>query len=129
MRNQQEHIEQRELFYKLSLVPWQGGFLSEFFYAVPNAGTTGGRRGAIAGSRRRAEGVKSGVPDVECPISAGGFSGLHIELKRLDGVPSDVSPSQKRWIERLRKCGRRAEVAYGCEEAWKIICDYLGIKT
>ncbi len=81
----------------------------------------------LAGARRQAEGVKAGVPDVECVLPAKGFTGLHIEFKRADGVPSDVSAKQREWLERLRKCGRKAEVAFGAEQAWQIITSYLGI--
>lgn len=55
-------------------------------------------------------------------------TGLHIEMKRKDGVPSDVSDAQKKMMARLTKCGRACVVAFGEEQAWKYLCDYLGIK-
>jgi hypothetical protein len=82
----------------------------------------------MAGARRKAEGVTAGVPDIECMVPMAPYTGLHIELKRADGKPSDVSTEQRKMISRLNDCGRKAEVAYGCDDAWKILCGYLGIK-
>jgi len=122
-----ESIEQQAFFGKLRTVPYAGETLREYCWAVPNAGTTGGRRGVLAGARRKAEGVTSGVPDIECAIAARGFHGLHIELKRPDGVPSDVSAKQQEMMDRLRRAGRKCEVAFGWEHAWKILIEYVGL--
>jgi hypothetical protein len=82
----------------------------------------------LAGMRRKAEGVTPGVPDIECMVAVAPFTGLHIEMKRKGGKPSDTTEAQLTMIQRLRACGRRATVAYGADDAWKILCDYLGIK-
>jgi hypothetical protein len=82
----------------------------------------------LAGLRRKAEGVTAGVPDIECMVQAKGFTGLHIEMKRADGKPSDVSADQKVMLARLEACGRKCVVAYGCEQAWAALTDYLGLK-
>jgi hypothetical protein len=125
----QEHDEQVAFFRKIDRVPWNGETLRDYCFAVPNGGTNGGRRALLAGVRRKAEGVSSGVPDVECVISSRGYTGLHIEFKRADGVPSDVSTAQREWLDRLRKCGRKAEVAFGAEQAWRIITEYLKLEV
>lgn len=122
-----EHEEQVAVFRRASVFPHNSGFLREYLWAVPNAGTTGGRRAMLAGARRKAEGVSKGVPDIECCIAMPPYTGLHIELKRADGVPSDVTKEQKEWLIRLRRCGRKAEVAFGQDHAWKILMEYLGI--
>lgn len=106
--------------------------LSSYLVAVPNAGTTGGRRAMLAGVRRKAEGVKAGFPDIECIIAIAPFTGLHIEMKkpRKDGGKDrDVSKEQKEWMMRLEDCGRKCVVAFGRNEAWVYLCEYLGIKT
>jgi hypothetical protein len=124
-----EHTEQVALFRLLEKIPYRGGKLRDFCYAVPNGGTTGGRSALLAGARRKAEGVTAGVPDIECMIAVPPYSGLHIEMKKADGVPSDVSEAQHRMIDRLRSCGRKCEVAFGAAQAWKILAEYLDIKA
>lgn len=50
-------------------------------YHIPN----GGSRHKAEAARLRAEGVRSGVPDLCLPVPRGGCHGLYIELKRLRG--------------------------------------------
>jgi hypothetical protein len=123
-----ESAEQIALFRLAAYRKYKDGTVRDYIYAVPNAGTRGGKRAMLAGVRRKAEGVTAGVPDVECMVSSGDYSGLHIELKRADGKPGDVSASQKTMMARLTKCDRKCVVAYGCDDAWKELCNYLGIK-
>jgi hypothetical protein len=82
----------------------------------------------LAGVRRKAEGVVSGVPDIFCHVAKDGYHGLFIEMKREDGVPSDVSATQKIVMGRLTGCGYKCVVAFGASNAWKEICSYLKIK-
>lgn len=82
----------------------------------------------LAGVRRKAEGLTAGVPDIECMVAMAPFTGLHIEMKRADGKPSDVSAAQKEVMARLTACGRKCTVAFGADEAWKQLTTYLGIK-
>ena len=82
----------------------------------------------LAGVRRKAEGVTAGVPDVECFFAVAPHTGLHIEFKRKDGKPSDVTDAQQRMMERMTKCGRKCVVAFGADQAWNYLCEYLGIK-
>jgi len=128
-RKYQEHDEQVEFFRFISYIPYRGKKLREFCFAVPNGGTVGGRAAAIAGARRRAEGLTPGVPDVECFVASKGFTGLHIEFKRVDGVPSDVKKEQRDMMDLMRACGRKCEVAFGAAHAWKILAEYLDIKA
>jgi len=53
------------------------------------------------------------------------YTGCHIELKRLDGVPSDVSHAQKDMMKRLESCGRKCYVAYGAGDAFEKLWAYL----
>ena len=92
-------------------------------YHVPN----GGSRNKIEAARLRAQGVKSGVPDLCLPVARGGNHGLYIELKRQrDGR---ISEEQVRWIDGLLEQGYAAAICKGWQEAASVIIDYLQRKT
>lgn len=88
-------------------------------YAIPN----GGKRAIKTAIALKAQGVKSGVPDMCLPVSRGGYHGLYIELKRQKG--GTVSETQKSWITALAEQGYKAVVCRGAEEAIKVIKEYL----
>ena len=77
---------------------------------VPN----GGNRNAITGAKLKRQGVKPGVPDVLIFLPK---SGIAIELKRSNGVPSDVRDTQKKWLTELESRDWLTKVAYGADEA------------
>lgn len=73
------------------------------------------------------EGLKKGYPDVliDYPVVAKNapvehFHGLRIEAKRARGVPSDVKPEQRGWINQLNAMGYCAVVAWGADDM--IVC-------
>lgn len=82
-------------------------------YHVPN----GGSRNKIEAARLRAQGVKSGVPDLCLPVARGASHGLYIELKRQRG--GRISEEQVRWINGLLKQGYAAAICKGWQEAAK----------
>jgi hypothetical protein len=127
-----EHDEQVAVFRWAATKRWpsrdSATTLNDFMYAVPNAGTAGGKRAMLAGLRRKQEGVKSGIPDWESPLAVASFTGFHCEMKRSDGTPSDVSAAQRKQIAMLESCGRKCVVAFGADEAIAQFCEYLGIK-
>ena len=89
---------------------------------VPNEGHgRRGKEGAIRGARLRAEGLKSGVPDVLIfdKNSRPGSVGLAIELKRVKG--GRVSEDQKRWLEELEKRGWVCRVCRGFDEVHQVL--------
>ena len=88
-------------------------------YAIPN----GGKRAIKTAIALKAQGVKSGVPDMCLPVARGGDHGLYIELKRQKG--GVVSETQKSWITALAKQGYKAVVCKGAEEAIGTIKEYL----
>lgn len=88
-------------------------------FAIPNAG----KRSMITASILKAEGMKSGVPDLFIPIAKNGYHGLFIEMKKVKG--GTVSDTQKVWLEALNKNGYLAVVARGHAEAIKIIEEYV----
>lgn len=78
-------------------------------------------------ARLRAQGVKSGVPDLCLPVARGGNHGLYIELKRQRG--GRISEEQVRWIDGLLEQGYAAAICKGWQEAASAIIDYLQRKT
>ena len=69
------------------------------------------------------------MPDIECFVPMAPYTGLHIEMKRVDGVPSDVSKAQREVMARLESQGRKCVVAFGVLDAWVKLCEYLKIKN
>lgn len=93
----------------------------DLLFAVPN----GGDRKAHVGGRMKAEGVKSGVPDMCWPIKRFGYAGLWIELKK----PSELgkknqgrSDKQIWWQKRLLEQGYAVVTAFGWQAAcWVLV--------
>ena len=92
-------------------------------YHIPN----GGSRGKAEAGRFKAEGVKSGVPDICLPVARGEYHGLYIELKRRKG--GRLSVNQRIWIDELRRQGYCATVCNGWEQAVAVIVAYLEGRT
>jgi len=90
-------------------------------YHTPN----GGARSYGTAGRLKAEGVKSGVPDICLPAAKGKYHGLYIELKV---KPNKPTIEQKWWIEQLNKADYYATVCYGWEEASATIEKYLSLE-
>ncbi len=87
-------------------------------YHIPNEG----KRSKATGGRLKAQGLKSGVPDVCLPTAHGGYIGLYIEMKVKPNRPTE---NQKKWLRSLRDVGHLTAVAYDWEEAKNLIEDYL----
>lgn len=111
-------------------------------FAIPNGDQRGdgSHKGAqIAGARLKAEGMRSGVPDVFCAVPlhisrADGSGlwqfGLFIEMKRVGAHTKkngDCSDEQLDWHERLRSQGFAVAVCYGGIHARDTILSYLGL--
>lgn len=112
-----EHGEQ------VALIQWVEWSLTRYpcldlLYAIPNGGH---RHKAVAG-RLRAEGVRSGVPDLCLPVASKGFHGLYVEMKAVGGRESD---NQKWWRTRLTEEGYRSVVCVGVDQAITAITQYL----
>lgn len=91
----------------------------KLLYHIPNEG----KRSARTGARMKAEGLRSGVPDICLPVARGGHHGLYIELKRRKN--SRVTQKQLDWIADLVAQGYVAAVCRGCDEAISLITRYL----
>lgn len=112
-----ESVEQIHLFRWADLQSQKQPLLS-LLYHIPN----GGHRHITTARRLKAEGVKSGVPDLCLPVSRQGKNGLYIELKRKGNAPSD---NQRAWLTALRDQGYAVAVCYNWQEAAQEITDYL----
>lgn len=124
-----EHDEQVAFFRRAAYRKYGDGTVRDYIYAVPNALGRGGKAAMLQMLRLKAEGLTKGTPDVECMVAVKPYTGLHIEMKKPDGTPSDIKPWQTTMMARLTKCGRKCVVAYGQDQAWKALTDYLGIKN
>jgi len=116
-REMSEHDEQVALFHWARLSEGRWPELALLF-AIPN----GGKRHIRVAAKLKAEGVKTGVPDMCLPVARGRQHGLFIELKH---GRNTATASQARWIDRLRAAGYRTEVVWECEGARRVIEDYL----
>lgn len=99
----------------------------KWLHAIHNQG----HGDAIRGSRAKAEGVRSGIPDIFLPYPAGTLHGLYIELKKPSSKPvretskGGLSKEQIEFAKFARANGYGWQVCYGWVEAAKIIELYL----
>lgn len=115
-----ESVEQINLF---RWANWQMGAHPElkWLYHVPN----GGFRNKATAGRLKAEGVKSGVPDLCLPVPRGAYHGLYIEMKRIKG--NTTTEDQDDWLEFLTHQGYYTDVCKGWEAATHVILEYLAL--
>lgn len=110
-----------EEFYRLAeAIKW--------IHAIPNGGTRGGdkRSAMIAGANMKAEGVKTGVSDIDVPYAAHGYHGFKIEMKA-PGKLNGESKEQKEYGAYLKQCGYLYAVFDNWADALKAIKWYLSI--
>ena len=115
-----EHQIQAAVIYQWKLMHHRYGLPEYALYAVPN----GGRRDAITGARLKAEGVRSGILDLNLDVARGLYHGLRIELKR-PGAINNTSDAQDEVIVYLRKAGYLVAVCDDPEKCINIIKAYL----
>jgi hypothetical protein len=111
-----EHIEQCKVIAFCDSYP-----MLRNTFAIPN----GGKRTMVTAMKMQAEGLRSGVPDLQICLPTDKYHGLFIEMKKLKG--SSLSENQKDWINRLNEAGYKAVVCKGHMEAINVICEYAGI--
>ena len=116
--NPLEHQEQATLIRWRCLYEKQIPPLGLLF-AIPNAGAARLRN-------LQTEGVLRGVADLFLAYPSGPYHGLFIEMKRIKG--GRLSEHQLAFMQKAWKVGYSCEVCHGAEEAWKLICTYLGVK-
>ena len=132
-----EHDEQVKVFEWASVMSSKMPEL-KLLFAIPNGAFYGGHWSVA--NRMKAEGVKSGVPDIFLPVKkidvglevvvndelseqfGKVWCGLWIEMK---AGKNKVSPEQEWWLEQLTKQGYLTRVCYSAEEAISEIEEYL----
>ena len=87
-------------------------------YAIPNAG----KRSYRAAAYYKAEGLKSGVPDVCLPVPRGTYGALYIEHKAGRNGTSEV---QDWWCRELAAAGNKVVVSRSFAESREAIVAYL----
>lgn len=92
--------------------------LLKWMHAIPN----GGKRHPATAGKMKAEGLKSGVPDICLPVACHGFHALYIEMKVGKNKPRDEQP---KWLEYLRGAGYCVRLCYSAKDAQKAIEEYL----
>jgi hypothetical protein len=119
-----EHQEQK------AIMAWANSMLVQYpelhwLHAIPN----GGKRGKIAGSMLKKEGVKAGVPDLFLDWPVGSYHGLRIELKKehREGERNTYpSEEQLLWQQHYILRGYCYRICWGASEAIESITAYLG---
>src|SRR5687767_13281858 len=105
-----EHEEQCLVFAWAQVM---GGRYPELgvMFAVPNFAKITPRWGAYM----KAEGKKSGVPDIVLPVARGGYHSLFVEMKRADGGVTYAA--QEAWHLALTDQGNYVAICEGAEAA------------
>ena len=92
-----------------------------FYFAIPN----GGKRSKSEAEKFRAEGVKSGIPDL-CVIMPGGFA-YFLEVKRPKNgktAKGRLTDNQKQMIEMLNDIGCPTAVVYSVADVIGQLIDW-----
>lgn len=76
-----------------------------------------------AAVKAKRSGAIAGLPDLFLPVAIAPWHGLYIEMKRVTG--GVVSPEQESQMNLLRRQGYRCVVANGCEEAKRLVMNYI----
>ena len=123
---QLESIEQQKLFTWWRLEGCKTyGLPACVLFAIPN----GGKRSLKTAMQLKREGVQAGVPDIFLAVPARHHYGLFVELKRpkSPGVRAgSPSKAQLEVMQALTARGYCCKVAYGANEARRVIEWYLG---
>jgi hypothetical protein len=128
-RTRTEHAQQVALFMWAAqhapLCP-----VLRLMFAIPN----GGMRDKVTAANLKAEGVKTGVPDVMLPVAVNGKHGLFIEMKRpaleqankaRGKAAGRESAQQSEFAQQLSEQGYSTFVCFTFEEATQVVSGYL----
>jgi hypothetical protein len=110
-----EHQIQKAFFDWLALA-YPGANLVT--WATPNAA----RRSPQMAAMMKAEGLRSGVPDVFMAMPRGEYHGLFLEFKSHTGR---LTENQKVYVINLRNMGYQVEVVRSFDEARLIVVKYM----
>lgn len=103
---------------------------SPLFFAIPNGGSRGdsAHTAKIQGGKLKGEGVKPGVSDLFLAVPRGQYAGFFLEMKKLRGKGVGPSKEQLEFIDLVKSQCYYATVAYGWQEAWNELVNYLELK-
>lgn len=90
----------------------------EYLIAIPN----GGFRDKNTAKKLKAEGVKPGVSDLLLPVKRAPYSGLWLEMKAADGLPSR---DQINWLVAMIHQNFAANLAWEYDQAVPMLERYL----
>lgn len=93
----------------------------QYLFAIPN----GGSRHPREARNLRLQGVMAGASDLFLAYPVLPYSGLFCELKRLFPVKGRVTAEQALFLKRMSDVGYATHVAYGAEDAWGVMMQYL----
>jgi hypothetical protein len=119
-----EYTEQCALFRWVALMEPTCPDLALFFHVPNESGNADREQGQLRGARRKAAGVRAGVPDNLLPVARQGYAGLALELKTATGT---LRPAQRAWHTRLTAAGWRVVVCRSWGAAARELCAYLGL--
>ena len=124
MASEQEHQEQK------ALVEWYAFAFpayKEFLFAIPNGAYLGKEEltRIITMKKLKAEGLKTGVPDLMLALPSITYHGLFIEMKKTGSTWKDVTKDQKGYLARLSKVGYKAIACGGFDDARNEIKTYM----
>ncbi|ARZ00521.1 hypothetical protein AXW37_06340 [Yersinia ruckeri] len=115
---------QAETEEQAALIKWadnaviDGICVGDYLIHIPNEG----KRGPKAARDAKRLGLRKGVPDLFLALPRGGYAGLWIEMKILNGKPT---PDQNHWLNKMNEIGYLATIKFSCVEAMKTITEYI----
>ncbi|WP_447875175.1 VRR-NUC domain-containing protein [Serratia fonticola] len=113
-----------ELEEQAALITWAnktdiGGVrIGEYLLHIPNEG----KRGPKARKDAKRLGLRAGVSDLFLALPRGGYAGLWLEMKAIDGKPT---AEQVSWLNKMIGSGYAAVLCYGFIQAKERIESYL----
>lgn len=75
--------------------------------------------------KMKEEGLKSGVWDIFVPVPRGEYHGMYLEMKF---AKNKLTKEQKDFGQAMQDQGFHCRVAYGWEQAYDFICQYMGLR-
>lgn len=114
-----EHEEQKMLIKWWSMSCTKFGIPEVCLFAVPNAA----KRSMKIASMLKAEGMRSGIPDLILAVPRCGKHGLFIEMKKTKG--GRLSDNQEEILAIFSEQGYETQVCRGFESAKTVIETYL----
>lgn len=121
MKKSYETLEQIAFFDYLKLAKKE---LVPYVMHIPNEG----KRNVWIGKQLKDMGMRPGVSDIFAAVPRGTYHGLWIELKakRADGRYGKATIEQLIFIDDMLHQGYQAKVCNGCDEAIRVLLEYLG---